>query len=1136
MPDRNRTVGATGPLEAELGQGYLELLGVPTLHLQGRQLCPIERKTAGLLAYLCLEGAVSRSKLAGLLWPESSEATARNNLAQALRRLRQAAKAELVWSGDVLELRGVAVDVALLQVAHFAGRYQELAEARGTLLEGCDYDDCPDFDDWLRVQREKLAEMRKQSLLALSQAHEQAGQYREALAYAQHLLSADPISEVAHRLVVRLLYLLGDRSAALAAYARCEAVLAQELGVAPLPETQALRRLVEQGETLPKPASVLRKEIPLSLLRPPERVGREAEWLQMETALAAGRIVLVSGPPGVGKSRLTQDFVQTRGPGLRLEGRPGDRAIPYATLVRMVRRILEHWPALQLPAWMLLELARLLPELGTGPGPIEGPDQKLRFLQALAELVAMLTQEGIGWIVLDDLQFVDAASQEALQYLWEQVQALQVILVFRAAELRPEVAAELQRMVQAGYATQIELGPLDQAAVVALLQSLDLPQGIFKLAPALYRHTGGNVFFILETLRSLWETDHWPQAKERLPVSRRISALIKQRLERLSPEAQRLVRAAAVAGGDFSLELAAKVLQTQPLELLEPLAELEAAQLLEGNTFTHDLLYEATLEGIPASIRAYLHRQVALELERQKAEPAQIARHWLQADPVQAVPHLWEAARRAETTYQFRAAAELYEQAASICQLKGDLSQTFDLLEALSQVMVRFETGSQHALLIERLQALAQTPDQQARAWLREAIRQGEHGFGLEAERAARAGLACLQPQQQPRLRIQLLDALAQSLYVQRKTPALIEALEQLRQLHLEGGDPLQAAICTSRLGIAFDQLERHREALAYYQEAEPVLERSENRIMQMGFHHNRAVSLAALGLAEAALEAQLQAGRLLEGMQGVTGREVHHFNNLALRYYDLERYAEAQQALERALEIVPEEWGWTRAFSEYQMARLYWVWGVWDAASDWLNRALSHPDLPPHDEATYCILGLLLAHPRGEATAPWLERLDALFAGERNQAYGRFLLAKARILPDEAQKCLEEALALAQEKDLPALQMAAHTLLAQALLHGSGAAQRGLKEAQAHAQAAMRLLETYRPTGSSRLEVLWVHCCVQAASRPADHSLLEQVLAGLLDIAEHQVPVQHQQSYLHQNPLSQAILRAARRAGIPTP
>lgn len=349
MPDRNRTVGAAGPSEAELGQGHLELLGVPTLHLQGRQLRPIERKTAGLLAYLSLEGATSRSKLAGLLWPESSEATARNNLAQALRRLRQAARAELVWGGDMLELQGVAVDVALLQVAHFAGRYQELAEAHGTLLEGCDYDDCPDFDDWLRVQHEKLAEMRKQSFLAQSQAHEQAGQYREALVYAQHLLSAEPISEVAHRLVVRLLYLLGDRSAALAAYARCEAVLERELGVAPLPETQALRRLVEQGEALPKPASTLRKEIPLSLLRPPERVGRETEWLQMETALAAGRIVLVSGPPGVGKTRLTQDFVQARGPGLCLEGRPGDRAIPYATLIRMVRRILEHRPALQLP-------------------------------------------------------------------------------------------------------------------------------------------------------------------------------------------------------------------------------------------------------------------------------------------------------------------------------------------------------------------------------------------------------------------------------------------------------------------------------------------------------------------------------------------------------------------------------------------------------------------------------------------------------------------------------------------------------------------------------------------------------------------------------------------------------------------
>ncbi|MWR36486.1 hypothetical protein GN073_09380, partial [Helicobacter pylori] len=198
--------------------------------------------------------------------------------------------------------------------------------------------------------------------------------------------------------------------------------------------------------------------------------------------------------------------------------------------------------------------------------------------------------------------------------------------------------------------------------------------------------------------------------------------------------------------------------------------------------------------------------------------------------------------------------------------------------------MIRFDTGSHHEALTRRLQALATTPEEHARAWLREAVRLCEHGYGPEAEQVARQGLQQAVEANQPDLRVRLLDALAQSLYVQRNAPALIEALEQLRRLHQERGDTLQAAICTSRLGIAYDQLERHRQALGFYREAEPVLVQSGNRLTLMGFHHNRAVCLAALGYAEAALEAQLQAQGLLEGMQGLSFLNIYEPTRRATR------------------------------------------------------------------------------------------------------------------------------------------------------------------------------------------------------------------------------------------------------------
>ncbi|WP_156890690.1 hypothetical protein [Meiothermus rufus] len=768
---------------------------------------------------------------------------------------------------------------------------------------------------------------------------------------------------------------------------------------------------------------------------------------------------------------------------------------------------------------------------------------KLRFYDALAEITLLSHSGDLPSVqVSDDAQYLDRASLEAMLYQLNKYGAVGgkgqppfTIQIYR----RGEVAAEIEQgiffpLVEAGLAVLLDVEPLQPAEVEALLASLEV-EGVQSLSPALIRYTGGNPFFVLETLKSLWESGGIRGGRlERLPLAGKVKALITRCLERLSPPALNLARLAAVAGTDLGPELAAAVMQASLLALTGPWAELEGAQILHGSGFAHDLLFEAVHEMLPAPIRAYLHRQVAQFLETCQAHPARMASHWLESEPSRAIPYLLQAARQAEATYQFSEAAGFYQQALEVAEAGGEREQAFALLEALSQVMIRFDTGQRHAALVERMLALADTPEKQGRAWLREAIRLGEHAFGAEAEAAARKGLEYIQQAEAPELRVRLLDALAQSLFVQRKTPDLIAALEQLRDMHRVQGDELQVAISTSRLGIAFDQLERHRQALAFYQEAEPTLRHSADRLVQVGFHHNRAVCLAALGYAEAALEAQLEAQRLLEGMQGVLGRRVHHLNNLALRYYDLERYAEAQQVLEEALALVPEEWGWTRAFSQYQMARLYWVWGAWGPATDWLGKALGTPDLPRRDEATYRILEALLAHRQGQAVAPLLERLEALFAERQGLAYGRYLLARARLTPPEQSlPCLQEALALAQQNDWPSLGIAAQTLWARVLLEQPGLTPGHLEEALYRSKAAMAGLETCWPTGCTRLEVRWVHHQAQAALGRVGQASLQEVLHALEEIALHHVPPQLRSSFLEHNPLSRAVLEAARAGGL---
>ncbi len=122
----------------------------------------------------------------------------------------------------------------------------------------------------------------------------------------------DPLSEGAHRRLMRLLYLMGDRPAALRAYHRCRNLLERVLGVAPLPETRDLAQLIDRGAVDAPPAPARR--IPLAVLRPPVLVGRADVWAKMEAAWANGQCILLVGPAGAGKSRLMQDFVMSKGP------------------------------------------------------------------------------------------------------------------------------------------------------------------------------------------------------------------------------------------------------------------------------------------------------------------------------------------------------------------------------------------------------------------------------------------------------------------------------------------------------------------------------------------------------------------------------------------------------------------------------------------------------------------------------------------------------------------------------------------------------------------------------------------------------------------------------------------------------
>jgi DNA-binding SARP family transcriptional activator len=286
----------------------LFLAGAPAVGVGGRHHA-LAAADALLLAWLALEGPGSRERLAALLWPGSSAEASRNALRQRLFRLRKLAGTDLVCGTTILQLAP--------EVTH------DLDGAPG-LLADWQVPECPELDAWLAARRSARQAQTRKALEDRIEALEAAGDSASALPLALQLLQIEPLSEDAHRRVMRLHYLRGDRAAALLAFDRCEQVLKHEIGARPSDPTLALLATIEHSTPLVG-AMPARVAVPASVLRPPRLVGRDSELATLQQGLTAGHVVVLLGEAGMGKSRLLQALATTQPGLLHASGRPGDQ-------------------------------------------------------------------------------------------------------------------------------------------------------------------------------------------------------------------------------------------------------------------------------------------------------------------------------------------------------------------------------------------------------------------------------------------------------------------------------------------------------------------------------------------------------------------------------------------------------------------------------------------------------------------------------------------------------------------------------------------------------------------------------------------------------------------------------------------
>jgi DNA-binding SARP family transcriptional activator/tetratricopeptide (TPR) repeat protein len=653
-------------------------------------------RDAAMLAWLALEGATPRARLAELLWPESDPGAARNTLRQRLFHLKKHC-GELVSGGDILRLADA--------VRH------DLADS-GSVLGELQFPDAPALDAWLRGQRERRAGAARHGLELEARALEDAGELAAALPIAEALLRLDVLSEAAHRRVMRLHYLRGDRAAALLAFDRCERTLKDEVGTRPSEETMALLRTVEQAHPhtwLPGQA------LPASALRPPKLIGRDAELRELVKAWAAGQIFVVTGQPGAGKSRLLDAFAETQEGVLILRARPGDDKVPLATLDRLVHRLSERWPSLgAAPAY-----ARFLAQM-SGPGEGQPPTAQ-SVAPILVELLRAARTQGLLGLVLDDLQFADDASADTCQELLAAPALAGLRFGFASRPEGETATARIAVLCARNDAVRAALQPLGTEAVQPFVESLALP-GVDceAVAAALVRRIGGNPLHLLETIRHALEKHGQLQA-DRLEAPARVTELLEQRLLALPAEGLLVVRIAAVAGSDFDPELAAAVSRRDVLELADSWHALERQGLLDARGFMHDLIGEAAHRLLPQPIARVLHARVAAHLGQRGASAARLAHHLLSAgDDAAAVPHLASAARQAWHLGRSGETRDAYFKAAAIELARGHGDAAFDLLFDCAEAIAVLGPREAFDAAVERLAPLTHTPPQRARlAYLR---------------------------------------------------------------------------------------------------------------------------------------------------------------------------------------------------------------------------------------------------------------------------------------------------------------------------------------------------------------------------------------------------------------------------------
>jgi DNA-binding SARP family transcriptional activator/tetratricopeptide (TPR) repeat protein len=823
------------------------ILGPLEVLHEGHALALGGSKQRALLALLLLHAneTLSTDRLIDELWGERPPATAAKTVQVHISRLRKALAGEPgTGSAGILLTRERGYELSVDPERLDAHRFERLvAEGRSELADGRPERAASAFEDALSLwrgaplpelayepfaQREvaRLEDLRVAAHEQLMEARLALGMHAEVVGQLEALIGEHPYRERLRAQLMLALYRSDRQADALQAFQDARRTLVEELGIEPgsrLRELEGAILAQDPGLNI----SIEEPAVEPALATPRGTfVGRERELAELigglDDAFAGrGRLFLLAGEPGIGKSRLADEltaYARTRGAAL-VAGRCWEEggAPAYWPWVQSLRGYVRDSDDAELRrqlddvgadlVHLLPELRQRFPDLPDRPG-LEPEGARFRLFEGVSMFLRRASRARPLVLVLDDMHAADEPSLLLLRFVAREMADSRLLLVCAFRDVDPSVRdplslaiAELVREPQTAHLELTGLTDLEVAKYVELAVGAEPAGGLVQ---AIHASTEGNPLFVAEAVRLLHAEGRITDPEARVHIPPGVRAVIRQRTARLTERCRSVLGSASVLGREFSVEALARLSELGPDMLLDTLDEAVAERIVVEvpgspgrRRFAHALIRDTLYHELTAARRQRLHQQAGEALEAiYSADPephlAELAHHFFFASGTEtagkALAYARHAGDRAARELAYEEAVRLYGMALDRADLEREPRQVAALLERLHRVQWELNRQDESVATLNRALALLD-PDEATReraallaAKARARMLQGRHD---EAVRVGREALAMARLIEDHEVETRALTALGPSLSstgnVDAGAAALREALEIAR-------------------------------------------------------------------------------------------------------------------------------------------------------------------------------------------------------------------------------------------------------------------------------------------------------------------------------------------------------------------